>query len=87
MYGCSEEEVSTLASLRKCPVSTITLCYILLTSILFTIPFPQRSLLVRPTVWTDLLVVFCNPLYTAKKKMPDDSQAILPSEQKIEMEQ
>ena len=29
--------------------STITLCYILLTSTLFTIPFPQRSLLVRPT--------------------------------------
>ena len=39
LNGCSGEQVSTLASLRKCPVSTITLFYILLTSILFTIPF------------------------------------------------
>ena len=47
--GCSWEEVSSLASLKTYTVSNITLFYILLTSILFTIPFPQRSLLVRPT--------------------------------------
>ena len=37
------------SSLTTYTVSNITLFYILLTSILFTIPFPQRSLLVRPT--------------------------------------
>jgi len=69
LYGCSEEEVSTRSSLTTYTASTITLCYILLTSFLFTIPFPQRSLLVRPTNSLDWSTCgFVHPSLYSKKE-------------------
>ena len=86
--GCSGEEVSSLASLTTYTASTITLCYILLTSILFTIPFPQRSLLVRPTKsldWPSFDFLQPSLMQQNRNGPPKDSQGSFI--RKMEMEQ